>query len=237
MTSALKEEILEQEEEANVAFRLQTLSPCPLTVSWHENKSLYLRIDKEGRRLSFHLHRLFLKAPSPVLEALVRYGLKGKAQDRTILRQMANLFFSQYKAPPEPLDPLGHAYDLKNIFERHEAVYFPKGIQAQIGWFDIPKYKKFRSITFGTYDRSRSQIKLNRLLDSPHVPSYFVEFIVYHEMLHAVCQPTIDRDGRTIVHTAEFRRREKLFAHFEIAKEWEKQSIQFFKKRIRHGRS
>ena len=222
--------------ELLVAARLQALSHHPLMVTWHENRSLYLRIQKESCHYHFHLHRLFLEAPSPVLEALIRFGVQGKKKDRAVVRQMANLYFSSHREIAPPLDPQGHFYDLKAIYDSHVQEY-GLDIGAQIGWFAIPSYRKFRSMTFGTYDRHRGQIHLNRLLDSEHVPSYFVSFIVYHEMLHAVCSPIISISGRTMVHTRQFRQREREFSQFELAKEWEQKSIQFFKKRIRHGRT
>jgi len=223
--------------EALKEIELQALSSTPLKVTWHENRSLYLRIDKEMRHLHLHLHRLFLKAPSPVLEALIRYGHKGKIQDRTVLRQMANLYFSTHKVLSAPLQSKGEVYDLRPIFDQINATHFSSQIESQIGWFKIPNYRKFRSITFGTYDRTRGQIRLNRLLDSLQVPLFFVEFIVYHEMLHAVCPPIVGKDGRVLVHTAEFRQREKQFPQFNLVKEWEKSSIQFFKKKVRYGRT
>lgn len=215
---------------------LQKLSSCPLRITWHENKTNYLRAALQRRVLHLHLHRLFLEAPSPVLEALIRFALKGKEEDRAVVRKMAHLFFSNHRAPAVSLNPVGAAYNLKNIFASHEEVYFFQKIEAAIGWSVMPNYRKYRSITFGSYDRVRSQIRINPMLDSLEVPSYFVEFIVYHEMLHAVCLPILTTDGKSRAHTAEFRRREKLFPYFQEAKEWELKSFAYFKKKRQHGR-
>ncbi len=92
-------------------------------------------------------------------------------------------------------------------------------------------------MTFGSYDKHRNQIRINPLLDDAAVPLYFVEFIVYHEMLHAVCPAKIDSRGAIRSHTREFRMQEKQFAEYDDAKEWEKTSLKFFKMRKRHGRS
>jgi hypothetical protein len=62
---------------------------------------------------------------------------------------------------------------------------------------------------------------MNPLLDRRTVPRFFVEFIVYHEMLHADIGVET-RNGRRRVHTWEFRRRERLFREYARAISWEK---------------
>lgn len=216
--------------------RLQALCPYPLTVVWHENRTTYYSARKERGKLYLRLHRLFECAPSPVLEALIRMSLKKDPEARAIVRKMAHLYFSQNQAAPEPLPVQGDVYNLEEIFQEVKSAYFPPELDLSIGWSHA-KTKRFRFITFGVYDSHRRQIRINRLLDNPHVPRYFLEFIVYHEALHAVCPAAMDSQGRCRVHTKEFRAKEKEFHHFHAAKEWEKQSLTFFKKRKRaHGR-
>jgi hypothetical protein len=60
------------------------------------------------------------------------------------------------------------------------------------------------------------------VLDSRRVPAFYVEFIVYHEMLHAVVESTV-KNGRRRIHAREFQEREKLFEHYEKACAWEKE--------------
>ncbi len=212
--------------------RLQALCPYPLAVVWHENRTTYYSARKERGKLYLRLHRLFENAPSPVLEALIRMSLKKDPEARAIVRKMAHLYFSQNQAAPEPLPAQGEVYDLDEIFQEVKSAYFP-ALDLSIGW-SRPKTQRFRFITFGVYDSHRRQIRINRLLDDPHVPRYFLEFIVYHEALHAVCPASIDQAGRCRVHTKVFRAKEKEFPHFQAAKEWEKQCLTFFKKTRRN---
>ncbi|HSX11455.1 MAG TPA: hypothetical protein VLF94_07065 [Chlamydiales bacterium] len=210
--------------------KLQALCPLPLQITWHENKSTYLTIYKQRHSLHLRLHRLFYDAPTPVLEALIRYALKkGDTAARAIVKQMAHLHFSQTHTPPEPLSPIGSIYHLQEIFDRINQTLALTDVT--IGWSNRAHNGKFRSVTFGTYDKHGRQIRINPLLDDPDVPLYFVEFIVYHEMLHAVYPTKIDMQGRCAVHTAEFRKREKQFPRYREAMEWEKTSLMFFKKR------
>ena len=129
----------------------------------------------------------------------------------------------------------GKTYNLQEIFIRMRTLLPVSDIA--IGWSKRVRKGKFRSITFGTFDKHRRQIRIHPLLDDPEVPLYFLEFIVYHEMLHAVCPTQMDTAGRCSVHTKEFREKERQFPYFKAAKEWEKVSLNFFKKRKSHGRS
>ncbi len=218
--------------------RLHTICPIPLTIVWHENRTTYFSARREKKRLALRLHRLFYQAPTPVLEALIRIALKKDPEAYAVVKRMAYLYFHQNKAAPEALSTAGAVYDLKKIYDRVKSSYFSTDYDAAIGWSATPRKSKFRFMTFGTYDRHRHQIRINPLLDDAGVPLFFLEFIVYHEMLHAVCHPVFDSAGRCRVHTREFREKERQFPHYESAKEWEKTSLKFFKKRkSAHGRS
>jgi len=216
---------------------LQAICPLPLDFIWHENMSVYLSMKKEKGRLKLRLHRLFQEAPTPVLEALIRMALNKDKTSRVVVRKMAHLYFLQNRGEPKILSAQGQYFDLQAIYERLKAQYFSQNYQASIGWSERSQSGKFRFITFGTFDRHRSQIRINPLLDDPEVPLHFVEFIVYHEMLHGTCASKFDAAGRCRVHTAEFRRKEREFPLYKEAKEWERGCLKFFKNRKKNGRS
>lgn len=214
--------------------KLQQLSTKKLHIVWHENKTTYLTVTRKRHEVHLRVHRLFYKAPTPVLEALIRYAVKREEKSLAILKQMAHLHFSKNSIPADPLPSRGNTYDLQKIFNKLLRLVPLKGVT--IGYSDRVRVGKFRSMTFGTFDKYTRQIRINPLLDDPEVPLYFLEFIVYHEMLHAVCHSKMDATGRCTVHTKEFKERERLFPHFERAQEWEKGALTFFKRKSR-GRS
>jgi len=222
--------------EEIASLKLARICPFPLRLAWHENRTSYFSCRKERSSLHIRLHKLFAKAPSPVLEAVVGFALNGDRKSGSIMRQMAHLYFSKQRILPDPLEGKGKVYDLETLRDSVRDRFFP-GLDVSIGWSKERRKSKFRCMTFGSYDRHRRQIRIHPLLDDAAVPSYFLEFVVYHEMLHAVCPARIDMQGAIRSHTPEFRRREQLFPQFEAAKEWEKKSLQFFKKRNRNGRS
>jgi len=214
--------------------RIQELSPVPLKLFWHENKTTYLSIRKDKGHLSVRIHRLFYDAPTPVLQAVIDFALKKSAASRAIIKQMAHLHFSQIHVKGESLTPEGEVYNLQEIYDRLLSIAPISDVS--IGWSNRARKGKFRFITFGTFDKHCRQIRINPLLDDKDVPLYFLEFIVYHEMVHALCPTTIDSKGRCSVHTAEFKAKEREFPQYAQAKEWEKTSLNFFKKRKSHGR-
>jgi len=215
---------------------LQSFSSVPLTIFWHENKRSYLSFRKERKGVYIRLHRLFEHMPAPVLDALARYILKSDKSAKPVLRRAVHHYFSNRRIASDSLISTGRFYDLKQIYERVKGTFFTPEYDAAIGWGRGSAKSRFRHITFGTYDRHRHQILIHPLLDDPSVPEYFLSFLVYHEMLHAVCQPQIDARGYTRCHTREFRQREKLFPQYDLAKEWEKNSLMFLKRKS-HGRA
>lgn len=202
----------------------------PFQIYLHENKTTFLRVEKKKGLLHFHMHRLFVEAPTPVLEAVVRFAHRNDPKAKATIQQMAHLYFSENRSIALPLSSRGKVYDLKEICRSVKAKYFEHLEAPAIGWAEKSDPGKFRSMTFGTYDRHRHQIRINPLLDHKQVPPFFLEFIVYHEMLHAVCPPKIDSQGRVWVHTQEFKRKERLHPSYLDAKEWEKKSLSILKR-------
>lgn len=215
---------------------LEELATFPIELIWHENKTVYITVIKEPRKVLVRLHRLFYDAPTPVLEALLRYASGRDRQAKAVIRQMAHLHFSKERGARKELKSRGNTYDLQAIFQGVQK-WIPV-TDVAIGWSERKGRGKFHSITFGAYDCHARQIRINPILDDPEVPLYFLEYIVYHEVLHALCPSKMDQEGRCSVHTREFREKERQFFKYKEAKEWEKQSLTFFKKKGRsHGRS
>ena len=76
----------------------------------------------------------------------------------------------------------------------------------------------------GSYSVEDRLIRIHPSLDRPDVPRYFVEWIVFHEMLHQVFDiPKVN--GRRRFHTPEFLERESQFEHYERARRWERRHL------------
>jgi hypothetical protein len=64
------------------------------------------------------------------------------------------------------------------------------------------------------------------VLDSPRVPRFVLEWIVFHEILHHVLP--VERAGtRRRYHTEAFRAFERGFERYEEARAWEKENLEW----------
>ena len=113
------------------------------------------------------------------------------------------------------LPPCGRRFDLKAIFTDLNRRFFAGAIEGvRIGW------SQNRSRTsLGHFDSSHRTITITRWLDSPRVPRYVVEYLVFHEMLHARI-PVEHRNHRRVVHSAEFVAAERAFPDYARATRW-----------------
>ena len=104
--------------------RLQALSPYPLRVRLHENRSSYATVQKKkGRIIDLSIHRLFLYSSTPVLHALIRFALHRDIRAKAMIRQMAHLYFTRIEPPvPDPglSNTLGKEVDLQVIYDRSQ---------------------------------------------------------------------------------------------------------------------
>ena len=111
--------------------------------------------------------------------------------------------------------PQGNHYNLRNIFHDLNVRFFSGRIQVErIGW----STRRSRR-TLGHYDSSHRTITVTRWLDGRKVPRYVVEYLVFHEMLHAE-YPVERRNHRRVVHSKAFREAERSFPDYERAARW-----------------
>ena len=103
--------------------------------------------------------------------------------------------------------------------------HFGDALDARIGWGRRIRGGRRHSIKMGVYLHDQKLIRIHPNLDDERVPRYFVELVVFHEMLHQAIPPVTARDGRRIVHGREFRTREKRFPGYDRARSWEKQNL------------
>jgi hypothetical protein len=109
----------------------------------------------------------------------------------------------------------GDVFDLEAIFDRLNERYFGGVVERpRLGWTLRDSWR-----THGHYDPAHRAIALSRTLDSPTTPEYVVEFVLFHEMLHAL-MPSEVRDGRHRHHTPEFREAEARYPLMREATAW-----------------
>lgn len=123
------------------------------------------------------------------------------------------------KAPKRiRLSHQGEHYHLGDLYDEINHKYFDGAADLQITWSGSKRSIPKTSLTFGTYCPNKKLIRIHRRLDQPHVPRYFIAFVIYHETLHHFYPPTYDRYGKRSIHHSQFKEAEKQFPHYKEAK-------------------
>lgn len=102
-------------------------------------------------------------------------------------------------------------FDLDALLDEMLAGHFPGVSRPSIRWGRKIARKRRRSIRLGSYYRPTRTIRIHPLLDSSHVPLFFVQSIIFHELLHHVLGPAHDR---------RFHRHERTFRYHREANAW-----------------
>lgn len=203
--------------------RLRLLSGRDFSLVVTDNATSMLSVRGREGRLVLRLHRMFLQAGEDVIGELVRF-LKGSRSDtpriRAFIREHRG-FIRERGPKRQTVRTEGRHHDLSAIAKSVNDQYFNGSIRAEVTWGISGGRRSVRRRTLGSYSSRTGLIRINPILDKKAVPRYFIEFIVYHEMLHAD-MGTVMSKGRRSVHSKEFRMRERRFAEYEKALAWEK---------------
>jgi hypothetical protein len=117
---------------------------------------------------------------------------------------------------------VGWHHDLSAIFAALNRRYFGGRIAATITYGPAPRRRRPRkSIKMGSYSAESRVIRIHPALDQPGVPRFFVEWIVFHEMLHHLYRARAGSERRRGVHPPEFVEHERRFHAFHRAQAWE----------------
>jgi hypothetical protein len=128
--------------------------------------------------------------------------------------------------------PRGKTYDLDEMFSRLNAQYFNGQLERPLlSW----SQRRARRV-LGHHDHVHGTIIISLALDSPRIPRFVVEYVLYHEMLH-VKHPPRRLSGRTIYHSQQFRSDERDFEQFDEALKWlEKIALPVRRRRLKTRR-
>ena len=123
----------------------------------------------------------------------------------------------------------GLYFDLQAIFNRLNERYFRGRMRGyEVRWGRRRKQRPKEYFIFGTIQEEDRVIRINPALDQPFVPLWFLQYILYHEMLHSVVPDEEMPGGRRRVHTEEFNRRERAFRGYHRARRWEEENLAKF---------
>jgi predicted metal-dependent hydrolase len=208
------------EQSLREYFQKAAAKPVALTLTSNTASMLSVREKESG--ISIRLHRMFLDAGTDVLDEICEFIQRKK---RSIPKVREFIHWNKAclgKTKPRAISISTHGrhYNLLDIFKSLNREYFGDSISAVITWGKKSSRRVIRKRRLGSYQKDINTIRINPILDSKRVPRYFIEYIVYHEMLHAAVNIEAG-NGRQRVHSKEFKYRERLFKYYDQAIQWE----------------
>jgi hypothetical protein len=208
----------------------EVLGPRVL-VSLTSNRSTMISYKRRRGVLYVRMHSIFADAPQAVLHAVATFVSDADPSPREC--RLIDDFIEIHRLSirralgekPMIVQPVGEVHDLKEIFVRLNGGYFKDGIEAQITWSRAAKNQKRNSIRMGSYCDEQKLIRVHPALDQQFVPVYFVESVVFHEMLHEYHGVKETEDGRRCVHSPEFLDDERRYPLYTDARRWERKNL------------
>jgi hypothetical protein len=216
-----------------VSLELRMLPYMPpgkrLRVQLTENRCNIVSVWRGRETYRVHVHRMFTVAEPRLVRALARYVLHNDARAATLIGEFIDSHKHMiHKAPRRPqrlvLRTQGRVHDLLDVFERLNRRYFDGKHDARITWGPARRRPAQRSIKVGSFSVEDRLIRIHPALDQEMVPGYFLEWIVFHEMLHG--KHSIRRvGGRRCFHPPELAREERQFPDYGRARQWERNNL------------
>lgn len=160
--------------------------------------------------LSILLHKLF-SMPAPEEHSRRYEDYIRQSEVRALVRRIRRLRGKKYLS-----SPAGRVYDLRVLYEALNRKYFARRLKVRhLSWSRSQNRR-----LMGHYDASHEAIVINRKLDHPCVPQFVVEYVLYHEMLHAHFGTLPSANGHRLIHHEPFRRAEREYPRFREASEF-----------------
>jgi hypothetical protein len=206
-----------------------------LALAVTDNRYTIISVKREKGLFRLRLHHMFLDAEPQVVKALGHYVARNDRRASQLLSRFIDVNQEKIRRArrrrqvvPPALETRGEVHDLQEIYDELNKRYFADKIDARITWGQrsMPGARKRTrtTIKMGSYCMEDRLIRIHPSLDRPFVPRLFVEWIVYHEMLHQKHDiPLVG--GRRQFHTPEFMAEEALFEHYQRANRWERENL------------
>jgi hypothetical protein len=219
-------------DEARLEQLLATHLPPgkSLALKLTDNRYSMVAVRRAPSGYRVRIHRMFAGVEPRIVRALARYVVHNDRRASGVLgahiEKNKDIIRSQPRRPRQvTIRTAGRYHDLQALFDRLNGEYFDGKLEARITWGpSTNRRRRRRSIKMGSFSVEDRIIRIHPALDQANVPSYFVAWIVFHEMLHGKHEVT--RVGeRRCFHTPEFLADEKTFSHYDRAYAWEKRNI------------
>jgi hypothetical protein len=208
-----------QDAAPRPAHHILPMPSPPINFSITYQASLY-RAQIQKHSIVITLHEGYIGAPENVIQSLVQSLFKRRRKTTAAAAKAyaAGEEFTEITlalasiCDPNPLSAVGRVFQLEDVFERVNRHYFKgKILKPHLTWSKILTRRKM-----GHYQPSTDTVLISLTLDTPRTPEYFIDFIMYHELLHKHLGMKVV-GGRRYAHTRAFRTAERRFAQYEEA--------------------
>jgi hypothetical protein len=212
---------------------------CPVSVVYTRARRTPIQVKRvsaprRGTRLEVRMHTMFSGAPPDVHRAVASWIRAGRRAPRACAALddwiAARLETLPMDRKPAPGSSRGRHHDLAAMARELQATEFADDFGEQrpmpsITWGRRGISRTRTSLRLGSYDPDPKLVRIHPVLDQPLVPHWFVQFVLFHELLHAVHPPHKSSGNRWIHHGKKFRRREHAYADYARAVAWEERNL------------
>ncbi len=219
---------LDHLKKLRIARILEDELEAPVDITITKNRSVVITSKRRQGRVQVRLHQVFLYADRRVIKAVGELICKGSKPARFLIDSYIRLHQRGIKIGKKKktlvLISQGKVYDLKSMLKELGETYRVPTRGIRITWSDAKIRRGQQSIRLGSFIRDDKLIRVHPALDDPKVPKYFVEYIVYHELIHSLVKP-VSRKGWTDFHPKDYYQWEKKFENYQKAQEFERYFI------------
>ena len=115
------------------------------------------------------------------------------------------------------------------LFEEEFPEAFDEGRRPGLTWGRRGRSRAKRSLLLGSYCAETDTVRIHPVLDRDWVPAWFVRYILFHELLHAVLPRAHGHHGPA------FRARERAYPDFTRARNWQRTHLPRLIREARRG--
>ena len=204
--------------------------PRNVAVAFYPYAQVYHTLRLRSGVLRLNLHESFRGAPAQAVRAAVtllaakicrrRVPVAARRMHDEYLRSLdpATVAKCCGRRPRRPAKDRtrGAFYDLLDLKDRVDRKYFG----GTLGTVRITWSARRARWMLGSFDHARNRVTISRIFDRRDCPDYVLEYMVYHELLHARHPIGRRRDGKRDVHSRAFRRDERKCERYGDAMAW-----------------
>ena len=189
------------------------------TVQVNANRSRVISMRRDDGTLHLSVHWSVLDATDDLVALLKRRDPEARAR-----------ILDRYQPGPDAVAAAavaaGRHHHLTPLFEAERAARFEAPLSLDYGWGRRARHRRpLKTLRLGSYRDTPPRITIHPVLDHATVPEFMVQFVLFHEMLHAAIPPTRSPGGRRVLHGPDFRARERAHPDYERASRWEHDNL------------